>query len=192
MRKTWRRSLPRPCSQPSQSQRHRPRISATPRSLPGRWPGAEIGNLTADASYVGTAAQQLPRYSFPNAYPGASPALPPHTQFDSAGNVIGGFGVENVIFADSHSSYHALQTSLSGVVAARRPGMQASYTWGKSHRRHQRSDRRHGINRRCHFRFLAESVRHSPRKRPVPPFDVTHAFGLSAGAGPPFRPASNF
>ena len=92
----------------------------------------KIGNLTADASYVGTAAEKLPRYSFPNAYPGATPAFAPHTEFDSAGNVIGGFGVENVIVSDAHSTYHALQTSLSGTIGHGGPGLQASYTWGKS------------------------------------------------------------
>ena len=92
----------------------------------------KFGNLTGDASYVGTAAEKLPRYSFPNAYPGASPGFAPQTQFDSSGNVIGGFGVENVITDDAHSSYHALQTSLSGTVPHGGPGLQASYTWSKS------------------------------------------------------------
>ncbi len=107
--------------------------SATPRSTPGPL-GLErkFGNLTADASYVGTAGVKLPRYSFPNAYPGARPAFAPHTHFDSAGNVTGGFGVENVITANAHSTYHALQTSLSGTVGHGGPGIQASYTWSKS------------------------------------------------------------
>lgn len=42
----------------------------------------KIGGLTADASYVGTAAEKLPRYGFPNAYPGASPPFAPYTRFD--------------------------------------------------------------------------------------------------------------
>jgi hypothetical protein len=92
----------------------------------------KLGNLTADASYVGTAAEKLPRTSFPNAYPGASPAFAPHTTFDSSGNVTGGFGVENVVTATAHSTYHALQTSLSGSMGHGGPGLQASYTWGKS------------------------------------------------------------
>ena len=92
----------------------------------------KIGNLTADAAYVGTASERLPHFSYPNAFPGASPGFAPQTNFDSAGNVIGGFGVENVIFANSHSTYHALQTSLSGTVGRGGPGVQASYTWGKS------------------------------------------------------------
>ena len=92
----------------------------------------KLGNLTADAAYVGTAAEKLPRTSFPNAYPGATAAFAPHTQFDAQGNVIGGFGVENVITNDSHSTYHALQTSLSGTVPHGGPGVQASYTWSRS------------------------------------------------------------
>jgi hypothetical protein len=92
----------------------------------------KLGNLTADASYVGTAAVRLPRTSFPNAYPGASAAFAPHTTFDSNGNVTGGFGVENIMAATAHSSYHALQTSLSGTMGHGGPGIQASYTWGKS------------------------------------------------------------
>ncbi len=92
----------------------------------------KFGNLTGDAAYVGTASEKLPRFSYPNAYPGASPGFAPHTEFDSAGNIIGGFGVENVMIANAHSTYHALQTSLSGTVGHGGPGVQASYTWGKS------------------------------------------------------------
>jgi Carboxypeptidase regulatory-like domain len=92
----------------------------------------KLGNLTADASYVGTAAEKLPRTSFPNAYPGADAAFAPHTTFNSSGSVTGGFGVENVITATAHSTYHALQTSLSGTMGHGGPGVQASYTWGKS------------------------------------------------------------
>jgi hypothetical protein len=74
----------------------------------------DFGKLTASVAYVGTSAAHLPRTSFPNAYPGASPQFAPHTKFDSSGNVIGGFGVENVITGTAHSSYNALQTSLNG------------------------------------------------------------------------------
>jgi hypothetical protein len=89
-------------------------------------------NLVADAAYVGTATQKLPRTAYPNGYPGAFPAFAPYTQFDSSGNVTGGFGVESVITSDAHSTYHALQTSLSGTVGHGGPGVQAGYTWSKS------------------------------------------------------------
>jgi hypothetical protein len=92
----------------------------------------KIANLTADLGYVGTAAQKLPRISFPNAYPGATPEFAPYTQFNSAGDVTGGFGVMNLMTNDVHSNYNALQASLFGTVGHGGPGIQASYTWGKS------------------------------------------------------------
>jgi hypothetical protein len=130
----------------------------------------KFGNLTANASYVGTAGVRLPRSSFPNAYPGATPAFAPHTRFDSSGNVIGGFGVENVVIADSHSTYHALQTSLAGTVRHGGPGVQASYTWGKS------IDNTSGV--------ISVSPPQNPydmrAEKGPSTFDVNHGFGLSA------------
>ena len=92
----------------------------------------QFGNITANAAYVGTAGVRLPRMSYPNAFPGASPEFAPYTQFDSNGNVTGGFGFENVVVDNSHSTYHALQSSLSGTFPHGGPGVQASYTWSKS------------------------------------------------------------
>jgi len=130
----------------------------------------KFGNLTANASYVGTAGVKLPRSSFPNAYPGATPAFAPHTLFDSSGNVIGGFGVENVVVADAHSTYHALQTSLAGTVKHGGPGIQASYTWGKS------IDNTSGV--------ISVSPPQNPydmrAEKGPSTFDVNHSFGLSA------------
>ncbi|WP_433966751.1 hypothetical protein [Tunturiibacter gelidiferens] len=96
--------------------------------------GAErqFGKLTADAAYVGTASVKLPRISFPNSYSGASPGFAPFTQFDSSGNAIGGFGTEQLITNNAHSSYHSLQTSLTGTAFQGGPGIQLSYTWAKS------------------------------------------------------------
>ncbi len=91
-----------------------------------------FSGLTADLDYVGTAAQNLPRIGYPNAYSGASPGFAPYTQFNSAGSVTGGFGVENVIFGDVHSTYHSLQASLGGSIPHGGPGLQASFTWSKS------------------------------------------------------------
>jgi hypothetical protein len=130
----------------------------------------KFGNLTANASYVGTAGVKLPRSSFPNAYPGATPAFAPHTLFDSSGNVIGGFGVENVVVADAHSTYHALQTSLAGTVGHGGPGIQASYTWGKS------IDDTSGV--------ISGSPPQNPydmrAEKSPSSFDVNHNFSLSA------------
>jgi hypothetical protein len=129
----------------------------------------KLGNLTADASYVGTAGVKLPRTSFPNAYPGATAAFAPHTTFDGSGNVTGGFGVENIMAATAHSTYHALQTSLSGTVGHGGPGIQASYTWGKSI--DDTSQALTGFPQNP-FDTHAEKAPSS--------FDVTHGFGLSA------------
>ena len=138
----------------------------------------KIGNLTADASYVGTAAERLPRYSFPNAYPGATPAFAPHTEFDGAGSVIGGFGVENVIVADAHSTYHALQTSLSGSVGHGGPGLQASYTWGKSIDNTSQVIGGTGSTGAVASGFSQNPYDTHPEKGPSA-FDVTNSFNLS-------------
>ena len=138
----------------------------------------KFGNLTADASYVGTAAEKLPRYSFPNAYPGATPAFAPHTEFDSAGNVIGGFGVENLIVSDAHSTYHALQTSLSGSVGHGGPGLQASYTWGKSIDNTSQVIGGTGSTGAVASGFSQNPFDTHPEKGPSA-FDVTNSFNLS-------------
>src|SRR5439155_398245 len=91
-----------------------------------------FGGLTADVAYVGTSAFRLPRMSYPNAYPGAGSEFARFTDFDGSGVVTGGFGFESVMTATSHSSYNALQTSLSGNVGHGGPSLQAGYTWGKS------------------------------------------------------------
>jgi hypothetical protein len=138
----------------------------------------KLGNLTADAAYVGTASEKLPRYSFPNAFPGASPGFAPHTQFDSAGNVTGGFGVENVIINNSHSTYHALQTSLAGTVGHGGPGVQASYTWGKSIDDTSLVLPGTGSTGAVAAGASQNPYDNHPEKGPSN-FDVTHSFGLS-------------
>jgi len=92
----------------------------------------KFGDLTGDATYVGTVSEKLPAIIFPNAYPGAGPGFAPYTTFDGAGDVTGGFGVENLMAAVCHSTYHALQLSLAGTVGHGGPGIQAGYTWGRS------------------------------------------------------------
>lgn len=91
-----------------------------------------LGGLTTSVGYVGTSAYKLSRVSFPNAYPGATPAFANFTRFNAAGTAIGGFGTETEITANSHSSYHSLQLSAAGQTGHGGPGIQASYTWSKS------------------------------------------------------------
>ena len=92
----------------------------------------QFGKLTADASYIGTASVKLPRTANTNGYSGAGPGFAPHTRFNAQGTAIGGFGTEQLITDTAHSSYHALQTSLSGTLSHGGPGVQLSYTWSKS------------------------------------------------------------
>ncbi len=91
-----------------------------------------FGSLDANAGYIGTAGVSLPAINFPNGYPGATPQFARYTQFNSAGGVTGGFGTEMLMTNRSHSTYHALQTSLQGNVAHGGPAIQFSYTFSKS------------------------------------------------------------
>jgi Carboxypeptidase regulatory-like domain len=138
-----------------------------------------FGGLTADVNYVGTSAFRLPRMSYPNAYPGADPEFARFTNFDGSGAVTGGFGFESVMTATSHSSYNALQTSLSGNVRHGGPSLQAGYTWGKS------LDDVSGIlggtgSTGAVTLFSPQDPSDTQAERGPSSFDVTHAFTLSA------------
>ena len=140
-----------------------------------------FGSLNTSATYIGTAAMRLPRISFPNAYPGATPAFARHTEFDANGNVVGGFGTEQVIRANSHSTYHALQASLQGTTGHGGPGLQASYTWSKS--LDDTSTVSGGLNAGASGAVTLTSPQDPfdthPEKGPSS-FDTTHVFSLSA------------
>ncbi len=84
------------------------------------------------AAYVATAGVHLASIYSPNSYGGADPAFAPFTQFDSTGRAIGGFGPESLMTSRSHSTYHALQSSVSKNSARAGLGLQASYTYSKS------------------------------------------------------------
>lgn len=138
-----------------------------------------IGNLTADANYVGTAAAHLPRISFPNAYPGATPAFAPYTQFNSSGVVTGGFGVENIVTGTSHSTYHALQASLSGNMGHSGPSLQVGYTWSKAIDDTSAVQGGLGATGAVTSPYPQDPFDTHLEKGPAA-FDVTHAFTLSA------------
>jgi hypothetical protein len=141
-----------------------------------------FGGLTADVAYVGTSAFRLPRMSYPNAYPGANPEFARFTNFDGSGAVTGGFGFESVLTGTSHSSYNALQTSLSGNIGHGGPSLQAGYTWGKS------LDDVSGIlggtgSTGAVTLFSPQDPFDTQRERGPSSFDVTQAFTLSAAQG---------
>ena len=140
-----------------------------------------FGGLTANVAYVGTSAFRLPRMSYPNAYPGANPEFARFTNFDSSGAVTGGFGFESVLTATSHSSYNALQTSLSGNVGHGGPSLQASYTWGKS--LDDVSGILGGAGTGAVTLFSPQDPFDTQQERGPSSFDVTHVFTLSAAQG---------
>ena len=138
-----------------------------------------FSGLTADIAYVGTSASRLPRVSYPNAYPGAGPGFAPYTTFNASGDPTGGFGFESVITASSHSSYNALQTSLSGQISHGGPGIQADYTWSKS------IDDVSGLqggtgSAGAVVVFSPQNPFNTRAERGPSDFDVTNAFTLSA------------
>jgi hypothetical protein len=92
-----------------------------------KFPGA-----TLNVGYVGTAGIKLPVIDYPNAYAGASSGFAPYTQFDSSGGIVSGYGPVTLMTNRSHSTYHALQTSLQKELTASGLGIQASYTFSKS------------------------------------------------------------
>ncbi len=92
----------------------------------------DLGNAKLNISYVGTAGIHLGSMFSPNGYGGADPAIAPFTQFNAAGQAIGGFGPEGVIASGAHSTYHALQTSLTENATRIGLSFQASYTFSKS------------------------------------------------------------
>jgi len=92
----------------------------------------DFGDVKAAVSYVATTGIYLPCVFSPNSYSGADPAFAPFTSFDASGHPTGGYGNESLITSGSHSSYHALQTSLTKNSARAGVGVQASYTYSKS------------------------------------------------------------
>jgi hypothetical protein len=135
--------------------------------------------LTADAGYIGTASFRLPRSSYPNGYPGAEPGFAPYTVFDSTGAEAGGFGFESVITDTAHSSYNALQTSLSGTVKHGGPGLQAGYTWSKSLDDVSAVIGGTGATGAVALPLPQDPFNTHPEKGPSN-FDVAHAFSVSA------------
>lgn len=91
-----------------------------------------IGSMSSSLGYIGTAGVDLPAIDFPNAFPGAAPLFARYTEFNPAGQIVGGFGTDMLITNRSHSSYHALQASVQGNLGRAGPQVQANFTWSKS------------------------------------------------------------
>jgi hypothetical protein len=92
----------------------------------------KLRGVGVNAGYVGIAGIELPAINFPNAFPGATAAFAPYTQFNAAGQITGGFGTDMIMTNRSHSTYHALQSSVQGNVGSNGPQIQVNFTWSKS------------------------------------------------------------
>jgi hypothetical protein len=101
-----------------------------------------MGNYTAgldrtfmdvdfSAAYVATVGVHLASVISPNSYSGASPQFAPFTDFNSSGQITGGYGQEYLMGTPSHSTYHSLQLSATKSSSRLGLGFQASYTLGK-------------------------------------------------------------
>jgi len=91
-----------------------------------------VKDVVLSASYVATVGVKLETIANPNSYSGASPQFAHYTQFNSIGQITGGFGPESMVTTGSHSTYHALQVSASKNTPRLGLGFQSSYTLSKS------------------------------------------------------------
>jgi len=139
----------------------------------------DFGPMKASAAYVGTSGIHLPSVFSPNGFNGASPEFAPFTQFDTTGHAIGGFGPEMVMNSGSHSSYNALQTSLSQNYSSYGLSFQASYTYSKSI--DDASALLGGVstNAGVILQTLPQDPLNTREEKAASVFDVTHVFSLS-------------
>ena len=86
----------------------------------------KIRSVTVTAGYIGTAGVKLTALDQPNGYTGATPEFAAYTNFDSAGEITGGFGPIAATDNHSHSTYHGLQVSASNNLTPWGLGVQAS------------------------------------------------------------------
>jgi hypothetical protein len=91
-----------------------------------------FGDLKVGADYVATVGVHLPSSIYPNSYGGASPGFAPFTEFNAAGQVVGGYAEDLLISSRSHSTFQSLQTSASKTSARYGLGFSANYTFSKS------------------------------------------------------------
>jgi hypothetical protein len=138
------------------------------------------------AAYVGTAGVHLASVLSPNGYAGADPEFAPFTQFNPTGHATGGFGPISVMTTGSHSSYHALQSSVSENISRIGLSLQASYTFSKSI--DDTSAVLGGLP--ANAGVILQTLPQNPLKPEVDKgpstFDVTHVFSLSLIQGLPF------
>ncbi|MGB7230100.1 MAG: TonB-dependent receptor [Candidatus Acidiferrum sp.] len=146
----------------------------------------DFGIMKLSVAYVGTAGVHLADVFSPNGYAGADPAFAPFTQFNSAGQATGGFGPESVMSTGSHSSYHALQTSLSQNASRIGLSFQASYTFSKSLDDTSAVLGGFPANAGTILQTLPQDPLNPEADKGPSTFDITHVFSLSVIQSLPF------
>jgi carboxypeptidase family protein len=139
----------------------------------------DFGPVKLTTAYIGTTGIHLARVYSPNGYSGASPEFAPFTQFNSAGQATGGYGPEFVMQSGSHSTYHALQSSLSQNYSHYGLSFQASYTLSKSI--DDTSTVLEGLpsNAGVILQTLPQNPQDFRAEKAASTFDVRHVFSLS-------------
>ena len=150
----------------------------------------DLGAVKLTAAYVGLSGIHLPNGFFPNGYAGASPESAPFTQFDTSGNVLGGFGPEAIMTNGSHSSYHALQTSTTMNKSKIGLSFQASYTFSKSIDNTSAILGGPAANTGVILQTVPQNPLNMAAERGPSTFDVTHVFTLSVFQALPFDKVS--
>lgn len=147
----------------------------------------DFGLVHWSTSYVGTGGIHLPRVFAPNGYQEAGPAFARFTQFDSSGKAVAGYGPEYVMVSDSHSSYHSLQSTVSGSSARIGLNFAASYTFSKSI--DDTSTVLGGIpaNAGAILQTLAQNPIDERAEKGVSTFDIAHVLSVSVFQALPFN-----
>ncbi len=123
--------------------------------------------LNFNADYVATAGINLPGIFSPNGYNGASPGFAPFTQFNAAGQPVGGYGNEILISSGLHSTYQSLQAGIGKNSTRFGLGFQASYTYSKA------------LDNGSSTFALPQNPWNPAADKGPANFDVTHVFALS-------------
>jgi Carboxypeptidase regulatory-like domain len=139
----------------------------------------DFGDLKFSAAYVATVGVHLACVYLPNSYGGASPGFAPFTQFNATGQAIGGIGPDSVVTTGSHSTYHALQTSLSKNSSRAGLGFQASYTYSKSIDDTSSVLGGFSGNAGVVLQTFPQNPRDPQAEKGPSTFDVTHVFAIS-------------
>ncbi len=150
----------------------------------------DLGPVKLSAAYVGTSGVHLPSVFNVNGYNGADPAFAPYTQFDSSGHIAGGFGPEPVVNNGSHSTYHALQTSVTQNSSRIGLSFQASYTFSKSIDDTSAIIPGPAANTGTVLQALPQDPLNVAADRGPSTFDVRHVFTLSIIQTLPFEKVS--